>query len=115
MDLVTREDREGLCTLTLNRLAATLHRCRGLAVEIGGHTDSQGRESTNMELSRARADAVLDSLLARNVPLEKMRAAGYGESQPIDNNRSEEGRALNRRIDIRLRPWGEDDIVEASQ
>jgi len=83
---------------TLDDLAAILARCRGLTVEIGGHTDSQGRESTNQELSRARAEAVLEGLIARGVPAARMVAQGYGESRPIADNATEEGRALNRRI-----------------
>ncbi|SFI12176.1 OmpA family protein [Albimonas pacifica] len=83
---------------TLDELASILERCRGLTVEIGGHTDSQGRESTNQALSRSRAEAVLEGLFARGVPSGRMLARGYGESRPIADNGSEEGRALNRRI-----------------
>ncbi|WP_339947042.1 OmpA family protein [uncultured Albimonas sp.] len=83
---------------TLDRLAAILTRCEGIAVEIGGHTDSQGRESTNAALSRARAEAVLEGLFARGVPSGRMLARGYGESRPVADNGTEAGRALNRRI-----------------
>ncbi|MDF2231146.1 OmpA family protein [Albimonas sp. CAU 1670] len=83
---------------TLDSLAGVLARCDGLTVEIGGHTDSQGRESTNQALSRARAEAVLEGLFARGVSLSRMVARGYGESRPIADNGTEEGRALNRRI-----------------
>ncbi len=82
----------------MDELAGILDRCRGLVVEIGGHTDSQGRESTNQALSRARAEAVLAGLFSRGVPASRMVAQGYGESRPIADNGTEEGRALNRRI-----------------
>ena len=84
----------------LDRLAAILTRCSGLVVEIGGHTDSQGRESTNQRLSQGRAEAVLDALHARGVPLSRMVAQGYGESRPIADNGDEAGRAANRRIEF---------------
>ena len=69
-------------------------------MEIGGHTDSQGRESTNQRLSQGRAEAVLDALHARGVPLSRMVAQGYGESRPIADNGDEAGRAANRRIEF---------------
>jgi OOP family OmpA-OmpF porin len=84
----------------LDDLAATLKRCVVRKIEIGGHTDAQGRESTNLLLSQTRADAVLDALLARGVSLEKLVAKGYGESTPVADNGSEAGRARNRRIEF---------------
>ncbi|TYO84825.1 OOP family OmpA-OmpF porin [Oceanicella actignis] len=88
---------------TLDALAATFGRCRGGVVEIQGHTDSQGREETNLALSRARAEAVLAAMQARGVSLTVMRARGYGESAPVAPNDTEEGRARNRRI--AFAPW----------
>ncbi|MEM1314569.1 MAG: OmpA family protein [Pseudomonadota bacterium] len=82
----------------LDGLAAALRRCAGIVVEIGGHTDSQGRETTNLALSQARADAVLDALLARGAPYQALAARGYGEAEPIADNATEAGRARNRRI-----------------
>jgi len=82
----------------LDRLAAILGRCPGTVVEVEGHTDAQGRESTNLALSQARADAVLEALFARGVSYAAMRSKGYGESRPIADNAEEAGRALNRRI-----------------
>ncbi|MFO7855011.1 MAG: OmpA family protein [Paracoccaceae bacterium] len=82
----------------LNRLAAILGRCPGTVVEVEGHTDAQGRESTNLSLSQARAEAVLEAMFARGVSYAAMRAKGYGESRPIADNADEVGRALNRRI-----------------
>jgi OOP family OmpA-OmpF porin len=86
---------------TLDRLAAIFRRCAPGRIEIGGHTDSQGSTQLNERLSRARAEAVLDALLARGVRLDSMNAVGYGESQPIASNETEAGRALNRRIAFR--------------
>jgi len=71
-------------------------------MEIGGHTDSQGREEMNLGLSQSRADAVLNGLLARGVLVTNLTARGYGENRPIADNDSEDGRELNRRIEFRL-------------
>lgn len=69
-----------------------------LIIEIGGHTDSLGAESANQALSEARAQSVLDFLVGRGIPAEKMVAVGYGETQPIATNDTQVGRAQNRRI-----------------
>ncbi|MEM9267805.1 MAG: OmpA family protein, partial [Pseudomonadota bacterium] len=68
----------------------------------GGHTDSQGRESSNMALSQSRADAVVDALLTQGLDTVYLRAVGFGETQPIADNETEDGRAQNRRIAFRL-------------
>jgi OOP family OmpA-OmpF porin len=54
----------------------------------------------NQLLSQARADAVLDALMVRGVPLDRLSARGYGEEQPVASNENEAGRALNRRIEF---------------
>jgi len=87
---------------TIEAIAALLTQCREARIEIGGHTDSQGREEMNRALSQGRADAVLDALLAQNLLLGDISAKGYGESEPIADNGSEAGRAANRRIEFKL-------------
>ncbi len=87
---------------TIEAIAALLTQCRDARIEIGGHTDSQGREEMNRALSQGRADAVLDALLAQNLLLGDLSAKGYGESEPIADNGTEEGRAANRRIEFKL-------------
>ncbi len=74
-------------------------------VRIEGHTDAYGSDSFNMELSQKRADAVLNYVL-ENSDIEAFRlsATGYGETRPIANNETEEGRARNRRTDVVIRP-----------
>ena len=74
-------------------------------VIIEGHTDSQGGDDLNMKLSQERADAVKSYLLANmDIGSHQMKAVGYGETAPIANNETEQGRGLNRRIDIRIQP-----------
>jgi len=84
----------------LDRLAERLGRCASGRIEIGGHTDSQGSVGLNQRLSRARAEAVLDALIARGVALDRLAARGYGEEQPVASNKTEAGRAQNRRIEF---------------
>ncbi len=87
---------------TLDDIAEVLKQCGALRLEIQGHTDSQGREIMNLELSQARATSVLNELRARRVLTSTFSAKGYGETQPIAENKTEEGREANRRIEFRL-------------
>ncbi|PWK59895.1 OmpA family protein [Roseicyclus mahoneyensis] len=90
----------------LDRIAQVLPDCRHVRMEISGHTDSQGRDEMNLNLSQSRADAVLNGLLARNVLVSNLVAQGYGETRPIASNETEEGREQNRRIEFRLLAGG---------
>ena len=87
---------------TLDRIAKALDDCEDMNMEIGGHTDSQGSEGMNQQLSQARANSVLDALLARRVIGVKFTAKGYGEVEPIADNDTEDGRDANRRIAFKL-------------
>jgi len=86
----------------MNRIAEILKECGEISMEIAGHTDSQGREVMNERLSRQRAQAVLNELRMRRVLTASISAVGYGESQPIADNGTEEGRAANRRIEFNV-------------
>lgn len=70
---------------------------------IEGHTDSRGSDLTNQQLSLARASAVRDYLVSRGIPANRVEAVGKGESQPIADNATAEGRANNRRVEIIVR------------
>lgn len=83
-------------------LAEALADCKGIPLEIGGHTDSQGRAETNLRLSQQRAAAVLAALARRGVDTDAMSAQGYGAAEPIADNATEAGRIANRRIAVRL-------------
>ena len=71
-------------------------------VKIEGHTDDTGEEAANQILSQSRADAVKRYLASHGISGERMTATGYGETKPIAENSSEEGKALNRRVDFKL-------------
>ena len=100
---------------TLDAIAAALKDCEDVEMEIGGHTDSQGREEMNLNLSRQRANSVLDGLLMRRVVGVKFTAEGYGESRPIADNGTEEGREANRRIEFTLIGGTEQDATAATE
>jgi OOP family OmpA-OmpF porin len=96
-----RIDDEGAALLS--RLAAVANRCLAdeeIALEIGGHTDSLGDPAFNLSLSEKRAEAVRGALVARGVGAEAIAATGYGETQPVASNATQDGRARNRRIDF---------------
>jgi len=86
----------------MDDIGEVLKLCGDIRIEIGGHTDSQGRETMNQQLSQARAFAVLDALRARRVLTSSFSAKGYGETSPVADNGTEEGREANRRIEFRL-------------
>nr|WP_321511427.1 OmpA family protein [uncultured Hyphomonas sp.] len=85
----------------LDAVAAAVKACPG-TLRIEGHTDSTGPEDENEVLSRNRALAVRNALVAREVDPERLIAEGYGASRPIAGNTTPEGRARNRRIEIRV-------------
>lgn len=86
----------------VDQIADVVRQCDRAQMEIGGHTDSQGREIMNLNLSQARADSVLAALLARRVLTRNLTAKGYGEATPIADNGTEAGREANRRIEFKL-------------
>ncbi len=88
----------GGSSATLDQIATVLEHCGPVQLEIQGHTDSQGREIMNERLSQSRAQSVLNELRARRIPTLTFVARGYGETQPIADNETEEGREANRRI-----------------
>jgi outer membrane protein OmpA-like peptidoglycan-associated protein len=72
-------------------------------IVVSGHTDAQGNDASNQKLSEERAQAVREYLLANmNVDASRMKAVGYGESEPIATNETESGREKNRRIDVTI-------------
>ena len=89
-------------TQIMDEIAEILKKCGEIEMEIGGHTDSQGRDEMNAQLSLERARTVLNELRLRRVLTSSLTANGYGESRPIADNDTEEGRETNRRIEFSL-------------
>lgn len=97
----------------LDNIAEVLRECGALPIEVAGHTDSQGRAETNLALSQARAEAVINALLARRVLVSAMVARGYGAARPVADNATAEGREVNRRIEFTLiRPEPEPEPID---
>jgi OOP family OmpA-OmpF porin len=90
----------------LNEVAASLLAHPDVRIEIGGHTDNTGRASYNQRLSERRALAVKAYLARRGVSPSRMVAVGYGEDSPIATNATPDGRAMNRRVELRLLEGG---------
>ena len=86
----------------LQRLLRLLEANPKMRIEIGGHTDSKGSVEYNQRLSEGRAKAVADYLIEHGINAKRLEFKGYGKSRPIDDNDSEEGRARNRRVEIKI-------------
>lgn len=89
-------------TKTLDEVASLLKIDRSLKLEISGHTDNTGTAEHNMKLSDGRAHAVVDALV-KNYGIEaaRLEAKGYGDTKPVASNDSEDGRAKNRRVELK--------------
>jgi len=85
---------------SLDNDVATLKTWGDVDIEVAGHTDSMGSDAYNMKLSQQRADAVRNFLISRGVSADRLTAKGYGESQPVADNATEEGRFKNRRVEL---------------
>jgi outer membrane protein OmpA-like peptidoglycan-associated protein len=116
-DLVDKLNKEGFLTLyvnfdtgkatikpesdkTLDDAAAVLKAATALKIEVGGHTDNVGTAQSNEKLSAERAQAVMAALVKRGVAANRLTAKGYGQSAPVADNRTEDGRAKNRRVEL---------------
>lgn len=91
--------------LELKKAADFINKYPMYKVVIEGHTDAQGSEAYNQLLSQRRADSVREALVTKyGFSANQITAAGYGESQPVADNSTSEGRARNRRVEISIRP-----------
>lgn len=84
----------------LDTVATILAEHPEVSLEVQAHTDSQGDDQANLELSNERAQAVVEYLLAKGVDASRLTARGYGETRPIESNRTSQGRAINRRVEF---------------
>ena len=88
--------------MLLRFAAATLNQYPELHIEVAGHSDDVGDAAANAGLSERRARTVRHFLIEYGVAEERLTFKGYGESQPIADNSTAEGRATNRRVELRL-------------
>ena len=116
-ELLDKINKEGMVALYLNfdtgsanlqassnsqidQIADMLKAAPAMKIEVAGHTDNVGAADANQALSQARAAAVVKALVARGVAAARLVGRGYGASQPIADNRTDDGRAKNRRVEL---------------
>ena len=88
---------------SLDEIASVLNEYTKTAIVVQGYTDSTGTEEHNQDLSERRAQAVKNYLVIRGVDEVRMNALGFGESSPIASNSTEDGRRMNRHVDILIK------------
>lgn len=98
---------------TLDSVANSLNQYPNSLIDVYGHTDSTGSADYNQRLSEQRAKSVSDYLTSRGVSAARIRWQGFGESQPIASNDTPEGRAKNRRVEIKIIPVSQEDVAAA--
>lgn len=87
----------------LDNISYGIRRCGDTKIEVGGHTDSDGNDASNQQLSELRASSVLSQLLDRGVSGDRLNAVGYGEQLPVADNADDAGKKLNRRIEFKIK------------
>ncbi len=85
---------------TVREIVAALKSAPALKVAIEGHTDNVGQPAANKTLSEKRAQSVMAAIVAGGIDAKRLSAAGFGQERPVADNRSEEGRAKNRRVEL---------------
>ena len=86
----------------LDEVVKLLNENPTIKIEISGHTDDVGKPSDNLTLSDYRSMAVVNYLISKGIAAQRLTYKGYGETQPISNNKTEEGRAMNRRTEMKV-------------
>jgi len=104
LDGVTFESGKSVLTpnsyTVLDRVYESLKEWENVRLEIRGHTDNVGNDAANQRLSLGRAQAVMRYLISKGISPDRLQATGYGESSPIADNRTADGRARNRRVEL---------------
>ncbi len=98
---------------TLDNVAQSMITYPSSLIDVMGHTDSTGSDSYNLDLSRRRAESVANYLTSRGVSRARIATIGYGEQYPIADNGTPEGRAQNRRVEIRITPVSQQEAQAA--
>lgn len=98
---------------TLDEIALSLKQYPDSLIDVYGHTDSTGSDAYNQSLSERRARAVADYLAMRGVSSSRIRSQGFGEQYPVASNDTAEGRALNRRVEIKITPISQEEVQAA--
>jgi outer membrane protein OmpA-like peptidoglycan-associated protein len=86
----------------LDKVVQLLHDNPGVKIQISGHTDNIGTATDNLKLSENRAKAVTAYLAGKGIDIKRLTSRGYGATQPVADNKTEEGKALNRRTELKI-------------
>jgi OOP family OmpA-OmpF porin len=86
----------------LDKAVASMNQYDHLRIEIQAHTDNTGDAVYNQSLSQKRAESVRDYMVDKGIAADRMEVKGYGESKPIADNNTREGRAANRRVELKI-------------
>ena len=97
----------------LDKVAQSMVQYPNSLIDVYGHTDSTGSETYNMDLSKRRADSVARYLISRGVSSARIQTQGMGENYPIADNATAEGRAANRRVEVKITPVTSEDVNAA--
>jgi outer membrane protein OmpA-like peptidoglycan-associated protein len=100
---------------TLDRVAQSLNQYPNSLIDVYGHTDSTGSDQYNQALSEGRARTVANYLTMQGVSGTRIRSQGFGETMPVADNTTEEGRRRNRRVEIKIVPISQDQVQAARQ
>lgn len=98
---------------SLNKVADSLKQYPNSLVDVYGHTDSVGSDAFNLDLSKRRADSVARYLMMQGVASARIQTQGMGKNYPVADNATEEGRAKNRRVEIKITPVTTDEAQAA--
>lgn len=99
----------------LDSIAESLRTYPNSLIDVYGYTDSTGSESYNLQLSEQRAQSVADYLISRGVAASRIASKGFGETNFIASNDTEEGRAANRRVELKIVPITQEEVNAARQ
>ena len=98
---------------TLDKVAQSMIDYPQSLIDVYGHTDSTGSDAFNQRLSEQRATTVMNYLISRGVPASRLRSQGFGETMPVASNDTVDGRARNRRVEIKIVPVTQEDVAAA--
>ena len=100
---------------TLDQIAQSMNQYPNSLIDVYGHTDSTGSDQYNQTLSENRARTVANYLTMQGVSAARIRSQGFGETMPVADNATEEGRRRNRRVEIKIVPISQDQVQAARQ
>jgi outer membrane protein OmpA-like peptidoglycan-associated protein len=98
---------------TLDQIAQSMNQYPNSLIDVYGHTDSTGSDAFNQTLSESRARTVAGYLTTRGVSASRVRSQGFGETMPVADNATVEGRAKNRRVEIKIVPISQEQVEAA--